>query len=126
MSQIATLSGDDLKAARKKLADLKRKQETLREQELEIRTYLADVLFNEEEGSKTLTIDGVKVSIKRILNRSISREDAERLSKEHPTESLAILSWRPEVKTSGYREFQSIADEYIVTRPGPPTVEFKD
>lgn len=126
MSTIATLSGADLKSARKKLADLKKKQDALREQELEIRTYLADVLFPEEEGSKMITIDGVKVAIKRNLNRSITREDAERLTKEHPNESLAILSWRPEVKTSGYREFQSIADDYITTRPGPPSVEFKD
>ena len=126
MSNIATLTEEDLIAARKKLASNKKKQAALREEELAIREFIADTLFTEEEGFKTITVGSVKLTIKRTLNRSISRADAEKLTKEHPDLSLELLSWKPEVKVSGYREHQEIADEYIVTKPGPATVEFKD
>lgn len=121
----AQLTEKDLLAAKKALADNKKKQEALREQELEIRTYLADVLHDAEEGSKTITVGSVKLTIQRLLNRSITRDDAERLSHEHPDVALECLSWRPEVKVSGYKENVSIMDDYVTTKPGPPTVTFK-
>jgi hypothetical protein len=121
----AQLTEQDLIAAKKKLADLKKKQETLREQELEIRTYLADVLHDGEEGSKTITIGDTKLTIQRVLNRTITREEAERLTNKHPDIAFASLSWRPEVKVSGYKENASVMDAFITTKPGPPTVTFK-
>jgi hypothetical protein len=121
----AQLTEQDLLEAKKTLLKLKKKQDELREQELEIRTYLADVLHDGEEGSKTITVGEVKLTIQRVLNRSITRDEAERLSTEHPDISLEALSWRPEVKVSGYKEHQAVMDEYITTRPGPPTVTFK-
>jgi hypothetical protein len=121
----ATLTEQDLLAAKKKLAEIKKKSEALREQELEIRTYLADVLHDAEEGSKTVTVGEVKLTIQRTLNRSITRDDAERLTAEHPDVSLECLSWRPEVKVSGYKENVNVMDDYITTKPGPPTVTFK-
>lgn len=121
----AELTEQDLLAAKKKLAELKKKQETLREQELEIRTYLADVLHDGEEGGKTITVGDTKLTIQRVLNRSITRDEAERLTNEHPELSLECLSWRPEVKVSGYKEHAEVMDEYITTKPGPPTVSFK-
>lgn len=123
---VATLTEEDLIAARKKLASLKKKQDELRTQELEIRTYLADVLHNAEEGSKTVTVGSVKLTIKRVLNYSISRADAEKLTQENPDLSLEVLSWSPVVKVGGYKEHASEVAEYITVKPGPPSVEFKD
>jgi hypothetical protein len=121
----AQLTEQDLLNAKKKLAEIKKKSEALREQEIEIRTYLADVLHDGEEGSKTITVGDTKLTIQRTLNRSITRDDAERLSNEYPDIALECLSWRPEVKTSGYKEHVNVMDDYITTRPGPPTVSFK-
>lgn len=121
----AQLTEKDLLDAKKKLASLKKKQDELRQQEIDIRTYLADVLHSGEEGSKTVTVGEVKLTITRPLTRSITRDEAERLTNEHPNIALEALSWRPEVKTSGYKEHQSVVDDYITTRPGPPTVLFK-
>ena len=125
-SQVAILSEEDLLAARKKLTANKAKQEALREEELAIRTYIADVLHPAEDGSKTITVGSVKLTIKRILNYSISRADAEKLSRENPDVALEVLSWRPEVKAGGFKENVEAVSEYITVKPGPPSVEFKD
>lgn len=123
---IATLSEQELLDARKKLAEIRKKSEALREQELAIRTYIADVLHPAEEGSKTVTVGDVKLIIKRTLNYSITRPDAERLSQEHGDLALEVLSWSPVVKAGGFKEHASVVSEYITVKPGPPTVEFKD
>lgn len=120
------LDEEDLINARKALAKNKAKQEKLREEELEIRTFLADALHDGDEGSKTIKIGNTKVTIKRTINRTITKDDAERLAQEHGEISVECLSWSPSVKVSGYKEHQAIMDEYITTRPGPPVVEFKD
>ncbi len=123
---IATLTEADLIAAKKELAILKKKQADLREKEIAIRTYLADVLHDAEEGSKTVTVGKVKLTIKRILNYSISRADAEKLTQENPDVALAVLSWSPTVKVGGYKDHASEVCDYITVRPGPASVEFKD
>lgn len=124
-TKLASLTEDELLAAKKALEKNKKKQDELREQELEIRQYLADCLHDGEEGSKTVTVGSTKVAITRTLNRTITRDDAERLCKEHPDISVEALTWRPEVKTSGYREHQAVMDSYVTTKPGPPTISFK-
>jgi hypothetical protein len=114
-----------LVAARTRLQEISESLEKLREEQLKIRLFVADALHNGEEGSKTITIDGVKVGITRKLNRSISVEDAERLGQEQGDIALAAIRWKPEVVTSAYREHSEILDDYIVTKPGPPEVTFK-
>jgi len=123
---IATLTEQDLKDAHKKLSSLKKKQADLRDQELAIRTYIADCLFPEEDGSKTFKVGGVKLTVKRTLNYSISRADAEKLTEEHGDISLEVLSWSPSVKAGGFKEHVAVVADYITVKPGPPTVEFKD
>jgi len=125
-TKIATLTEEDLLAAKKKLTEIRKKQEVLRESELAIRTYLADVLHPAEEGSKTVTLGDTKITIKRVLNYSISKVDAEKLSRENPEVALEVLSWSPNVKVSGFKEHSEIVAEYINVKPGPPSVEFKD
>jgi hypothetical protein len=112
--------------ARKALSKCKKKQEALREEELAIREYIANELFPEDSGSKTVTIGSQKVNIKRVVNYSITRDEAERLAKEQGDLSDEVLSWRPEIKVSGYKKHSDIVDNYITVRPGPPVVEFKD
>jgi hypothetical protein len=119
------VSESTLKEAAAELQRIRAEAAALREQELAIREFLADKLHDGEEGSKTITVGEVKLTITRKLNRSITREDAERLCQEHPDLSVEILSWRPEVKTSGYRANQEVADQFITTKPGPPEVVFK-
>ena len=120
-----TLTEQDLLAAKKTLEANKRKQITLRDQELEIRAYIADCLHTGAEGSKTITVGGTKVSITRSISRSITREEAERLKQEHSDLYLECLSFRPEVRVAGYRSHTEILDDYISSKPGPATVEFK-
>lgn len=114
-----------LLAARERLFELKTEQAKAREEELVIRQYLADLLHKEVEGSKTITLEGVKVTVTRTLNRTIDAAEVERFCADHPQVSVAVLRWKPELKISEYKKNVDIVDEYIVTRPGIPTVEFK-
>ncbi len=119
------ITEEDLLGAKKTLAKLKLQQEKLREQELEIRTYLADALHDGEEGSRTIKIGDVKVTISRPLNYSIDGPNAEKLAKDHGPESLEILKWKPTISVTGFKKYLDIASEYCVVRPGPATVEFR-
>lgn len=125
MQAIDKLTEKDLLLAKRELEKIAAKQQELRDKEFAIREYLANVYHLEEEGTKTFTEGDVKFTIDRPVRRTITKADAEKLSQDHPEESLEILTWKPEVKVSGYRDNQKIADEYITTRPGPPTVKFK-
>lgn len=116
---------DTLLAARERLFELKTEQAKAREEELEIRQYLADLLHEGVEGSKTITLEGVKVTVTRTLNRSIDTAEVERFCADHPQVSVTVLRWKPELKISEYKKNVDIVDEYITTRPGIPTVEFK-
>ena len=124
--KIAELTEADLINARKKLAAIKKKAETLREEELAIRHFIADVLYPEEDGSKTLKVGNVKLTIKRTLNYSITRDEAERLTQEHGDLALEVLSWSPEVKVRGFKDNVDTVADYITVKAGPPTVVFKD
>lgn len=119
------LTHEQLVEARDRLFELKASIETAREEELQIREYLANKLHTGDEGAVTVTIDGVKVAITKVINRTISREEAERFTTEHPELSLECLRWKAEVRVGEYKKHREEMDEYIVTKPGPPTVEFK-
>jgi len=120
-----TINRGDLIEARDRLFELKEVQNKAREEELKIREYLADKLHTAEEGSKTIDIEGVKVTVTRTLNRSIGKVEAEEFCKLHGDISLECLRWKPEISVTGYKKHQAILDEYIVTKPGPPSVAFK-
>jgi len=120
-----TITEKTLRKAQDELSRIRAEQARLRGAELEIREFIADSLHDGEEGSKTLTVGSIKLTITRKLNRTIGRDEAERFMQEHGDVAVEVLSWRPEVKTSGYREHQEIADQFIVTKPGPPEVVFK-
>lgn len=121
----APFTEQELLDAEKKLKAIKAKQEKLRQEELAIREHIADELHDGEEGRKTITIGDLKVTVERVMNCSITKDDAERFSKENPKEALECLSWSPRVKVSPFREHIDIASEYITVKPGPPTVTFK-
>ena len=120
-----SLTGAALAEARDRLHELKDIQNSAREEELQIREYLAKNLHDGDEGSKTVTIDGIKLTVSRPVYYTISSEDAERMSKEHGEVALECLRWKPEVRVGGFKKRLDIASEFIVTKPGPPTVEFK-
>jgi signal transduction histidine kinase len=115
----------ELLAAKERLEELKQQQAVAREEELRIREYLARKLHDGVEGSKTITVDGVKCTITRNLTRTIGVEEAEKLSKEHSDLALECLRWKAEVKVGAYKKHTDILDDYIVTKAGPPSVEFK-
>lgn len=115
----------ELLAAKERLEELKQAQAVACEEELRIREYLAKKLHDGVEGSKTITVDGVKVTITRNLNRTIDADEAEKLSKEHPSVALECLRWKPDVRVGAYKKNQGVMDEYITTKAGPPSVEFK-
>ena len=121
----ATLNEKDLLDAKQSLEDIKAEQEELRVKEISIREYIADVLHTEEEGSKTVKVGAAHLTITRMLSRRITKEEAERLSAEHPDIWHEAVAWRPEVKVSGYKDNKKIMDDYIVTKPGPPNIKFK-
>ena len=126
MSTTIELTEADINAARKAITSIKKEQEALRERELEIRNYIADALFPQEEGSKTIKIGDAKLSIKRNIVYSITRADAEKLVAEHSALSLDVLSWSPVVKAGGFKKHVDQVSEYITVKAGPPTIEFKD
>jgi hypothetical protein len=116
---------NELLAAKARLEELKQQQTVAREEELRIREYLANKLHHGTEGSKTITVDGVKCTITRNLTRTIGVEEAEKLSKDHSDLALGVLRWKAEIRTGEYKKHTDILDDYIVTKAGPPSVEFK-
>lgn len=119
------LSHEELVEARDRLFELRDVQVEARDEELRIRTYLADNLHDGEKGSKTIAVDGIKITIGRPLSYSIDSANAEKFTQENSEAALEVLSWKPTVKVSGFNKFVEIASEYITVRPGPPTVDFK-
>lgn len=120
----ATISESDLQECKKELEEIHASQAELREKELKIREYLADLLHDGLEGSKTLTVVTTKVTVTRILNRTITRDEAARMQEEKPDLYATCLNFRPEVRAGEAKKHPEI-EEYISTRPGPPTIEFK-
>lgn len=125
VKKVVIPSESDITASRKRLEAIKRQQYKLKAEELELREWFANNFHDGDEGSKTVKIGNAKFTITRTLNRTIGKDEAERLSQEHPDLSVEALRWKPEVVTSVYKEHASILDDYIVTKPGPPSVEFK-
>lgn len=121
----AELTEAELLAARDALLEIKSEQDKLREKELAIRAYLADLYHTGEEGSKTVEIHGHKLTITRSINRSITKEEVARFQAEHGDLALEVLTFRPEIKVGPYKEHADIVDDYITSKPGPPTVVFK-
>ncbi len=115
----------ELLAAKERLEELKQAQAVAREEELRIREYLARKLHDGVEGSKTITVEGVKCTITRNLSRTIGVDEAEKLSQEHADIALEVLRWKAEVRVGEYKKHTDILDDYIVTKAGPPSVEFK-
>jgi signal transduction histidine kinase len=115
----------ELLAAKERLEELKQAQAVAREEELRIREYLARKLHDGVEGSKTITVEGVKCTITRNLTRTIGVDEAEKLSKEHSDLALACLRWKAEIRVGEYKKHTDILDDYIVTKAGPPSVEFR-
>lgn len=113
-----------LTKARDRLQDIKEQSEILRAEELKIRNYLADQLHTEEEGSKTVTIEGIKVTVGRPVTRSITKEDAERLCQDHTELSKEALRWKPEIVVSVVKKHPELED-YYTSKPGLPTIDFK-
>lgn len=120
-----TITHDPLVEARDRLFELKELQNEARDEELRIREYLANFLHDGESGAKTVTVDGIKVTVTRNLNYSIDGPNAERFSKEHSDVALEVLKWKPTVSISGFKKNWDVASEYCVVKPGPSTVEFQ-
>jgi hypothetical protein len=118
------LTEQDLLSAKERLADIKAEQDSLRIKELALRNHIADCFHTGVEGSKTVTVGETKLTVKRTLNYSITQSDAERLKQEHPEIATCALSWSPKVKVSGYKDHSDVMNEFITTKPGPPSVDF--
>lgn len=114
-----------LLAARDRFLELTQLIAEAGEEQLKIRNYIADKYHDGDEGAKTVNVHGVKFAVKRSLRRTITREEAERLTQEHGELSAMVLRWTPEIRDVEYRKHMEIMDEYIVTKPSPPTLEFK-
>lgn len=115
----------EITEARDRLLELKSLQAEARDEELRIREYIANKLHTGVEGSKTITVDGIKVTVTRNLSRTIDSVEAEKLSKEYPEISLACLRWKAELRVGEYKKNTEILDDYITTKSAPSTVAFK-
>lgn len=122
-NDIMSITKKALTKARDRLQTIKEEAELLRAEELKIRNYLADQLHTEEEGSKTVTIEGIKVTISRPVTRSITKEDAERLCQDHTELSKEALRWKPKIVVSVAKKHPELED-YYTSKPGLPTVTF--
>lgn len=120
----APITKKTLLEAKERLEELRQAQSEAREEELKIRTFLADKLYQEEGGSKTLTVEGLKLTIGRPLAYSISKEELERMTADHGTIADEVIRYKPEVKVGEFKKHPELA-EYVTVKPGPATVEFK-
>ena len=119
---------DIILRAKDRLEELKTSIAEMREEELAVRTYLADLFHEGEEGSKTTKLEGgLKLTITRSLNRTINRADADALTQELPEIAKEMLRWEPKVSVSAFKKLAEVHNlhRFITTKPGPPTVEFK-
>ena len=123
-TKLKKLTAAQLIEARDRLHELNRAMEEAKTEQLAIREYLAKYLHDGDEGAKTITIDGIKLTVTRNLNRTISREEAERFTQELPKLALEVLRWKPELRVGEVKKHEAEVSEFIVTKPGPPTVVF--
>jgi len=121
--KVKTLTAAELIEARDALHEINQKMEELKVEQLEIRNYLADRLHDSDEGAKTMTIDGIKLTVTRVLNRTITRDEAARLQEEHPDLYAVCLNFRPEVRAGETKKHPEM-EAYITSKPGPPSVVF--
>jgi hypothetical protein len=115
---------NDLLAARERLFELKSIQNEARDEELKIRSFVAEKYATKEEGSETIELDGIKMTITSTINRTISSEEAERMTAEHGVIAATVLTWKPSLKVGELRKHPEL-EEYIVSKAGPATVVFK-
>jgi len=115
----------ELHAARERYLELTQIEAEASDEKLKIRNYLADKYHDGDEGAKTVNVHGIKFAITRTLRRTITREEADRLRQEHPTEYAMVLRFTPEVRAGEYKKCAEVMDDYIVTKPSPPSIEFK-
>jgi len=116
---------EQLLDAKERLSELRIVQNQAREEEIAIRTWIADSFHNGEEGSKTITVDGLKLAIKRTLNYSITTADADLLHEEDPEAYGELLSFSPRVKTSAFKKLVDRVSKFVNVTAGPPSVDFK-
>lgn len=117
----------ELEEARDRLLELSKIQAEAREEELQIREYLADKLYpkDKEEGATTITVEGIKLSITRVLNYTIGKDDAELLQREQPKLAAEVLNWSPKVRVAAFKDHQKELAKFVTVKPGPSTVTFK-
>ena len=123
--KIKTIPKEALLEAKDRLSELKTIQIEAREEELQIRTWIADTYHDGEDGAKTITVDGIKIAIKRSLNYSITTADADLLHEEDPEAYADCISFSPRVKTAPFKKLIERVAKFVKVTQAPPSVDFK-
>lgn len=85
--------------------ELKQQIETLSSQERALRIKITEaVLAGKEEGSKTSTIDGIKLTATAVVNYNIDKEELDLIKDSLTDEELACLRYKPEVTLKNFRK----------------------
>lgn len=121
--KVKTLSREEVITARERLHELNQEMEERKEEQLAIRNYLADHFHEAESGAKTFKVDDVKFTITRVMNHSISRDEAARCQQERPDLYATCLRFKPEVREGELKKNPEFAD-FVTSKPGPPQVSF--
>jgi hypothetical protein len=92
---------------------------------MKIRMGLGGLAKHDEGTGKVIIGETIfKVDIK--LNRTMDKDAMDRLKQEHPAEAKEILTTKmvTSVNKAGALKYDEIAQNYMVTKPSPPTVKF--
>lgn len=121
------MNADILQQAATRLDEIAAQVTLLRNEELKIRNYIADAVHTGESGSKTVEIDGIKLTVNRPVTYSIAKADAEAFRQSDPVSAALLLTWSPKVSVTGFKELADnpVVARIVTTKPGPPTVTFK-
>ena len=121
------LTEAELIEARDRLQEIRADQESLRQEELQIREYVVERLYpvDKEEGAATVTVGSIKVSLEKKFNRSISAADVDLLKEENPKLFAEVIRWSPAIRVGVYKNHKDVMDRFITTTAAPGSITFK-
>jgi hypothetical protein len=101
----------------------------LKQRELELRNKIAPtILGNKQEGSKTCTLDGYKLTAQARLNYSIDHAALAEVYEQLTEEEASCIVFKPDLKIPLYRKLpeSSLLRQVVTAKPGQAQLTFKE
>jgi predicted lipase len=107
-------------------ANVKEELAKLQNKERDLRLQIApEVLQDKLEGSKTVVIDGWKLSATAVLNYNVDEEELELRKNELTQRDWEALRYKPTVNTTKFRKLDndSALHRIVTAKPGMPQLK---